>query len=349
MILDQNYFDMALLLLFSIASGLLLTKVSMWIAQKADIIDYPGRTAHKIHTVATPRSGGIAILLALIILISVYGIWQVEKVRALVLPTIIIFIFGLVDDKRGMSAHVKLLGQLIAVTLLILLGTRVKFLENPNFFIQLDRPVAYWLNILITVFWMVGITNAMNMVDSMDGLAIGICQVISGFFLFMSMVSMQTELVYLSAMIFGIIWGVGFFNKQPAKTFLGDSGAQLLGFLLAAMAIAYQPIAYGPASSWFAPIFIFSVPIFDTTLVTMSRILRGLPFYKANLDHTYHRLVKRGWDSNRAVALMQLAAVVFALLSVAIVYLPSLFANLIFAAWLVIFIVLFFILDKGYS
>ena len=349
MILDQNYFDMALLLLFSIASGLLLTKVSMWIAQKADIIDYPGRTAHKIHTVATPRSGGIAILLALMILISVYGLWQGEKVRGLVLPTIIIFIFGLVDDKRGMSAPVKLLGQLIAVTLLILLGTRVKFLENPNFFIQLDRPVAYWLNILITIFWMVGITNAMNMVDSMDGLAIGLCQVISGFFLFMAMVSRQAELVYLSAMIFGIIWGVGFFNKQPAKTFLGDSGAQLLGFLLAAVAIAYQPIAYGPASSWFAPILIFSVPIFDTTLVTVSRVLRGLPFYKANLDHTYHRLVKRGWDSNRAVALMQLAAVVFALLSVAIVYLPSLFANLIFAAWLVIFIVLFFILDKGYS
>lgn len=348
MILDQNYYDLALLVLSAIAAGLMATMLSMWIAKKADIIDYPGRSAHKIHSMPTPRSGGIGIILALVVLISAYGLWDERKLLALILPVLIVFAFGLIDDKRGMSAQVKLFGQLLAVTLLIMLGTRVKFLENPNFFIQFGKPLAYWLDIAITFFWMVGITNAMNMVDSMDGLAIGLCQVISGFFLFMAMVSQQAELVYLSAMIFGIIWGVGFFNKQPAKTFLGDSGAQTLGFLLAAIAIAYQPIAYGPASSWFAPIIIFSVPIFDTTLVTVSRLLRGLPFYKANLDHTYHRLTQRGWDSNRAVALMQLAAVVFGLLSVAIVYLPSLFANLLFATWLVMFAILFVVLDRGY-
>lgn len=349
MILDQNYFDLVLLILFSLFIGLIITPASIWLAKKMDIIDYPGGSAHHIHLKPTPRAGGIAIMLSILVMILFNRLWGHAEILHIFLPAIVIFSFGLWDDKHGMNAITKLIGQIIAVTILIFLDVRVKFLENQTFFIQLDSTLAYWVDVFITYLWMVGITNAFNMVDSMDGLAIGLCQTISAFFLFISLVSGQSSLVYFSAIIFGISWGLAFFNRQPAKTFLGDSGAQSIGFILAAIAIIYHPNAISQASTWFAPILFFSVPIFDTSLVTISRMLRGQPFYKANLDHTYHRLVALGWDQNRAVALMQIAGVVFGFASISVVYLPPFSANVIFALWTIVFIGLIYFLERKFT
>ena len=348
-ILDQNYFDIALLILSSLFIGFIITPASIWLAKKLDIIDYPGRSAHHIHKKPTPRAGGISIMLSLLVMILLNRLWDHTEILQIFLPATAIFSFGLWDDKKGMNALTKLIGQLMAVTILIFFDVRVKFLENQSFFIQLNGTLAYWVDVFVTYLWMVGITNAFNMVDSMDGLAIGLCQIISAFFLFLSMVSGQSYLVYFSAIIFGISLGVAFFNRQPAKTFLGDSGAQSLGFMLAAIAIIYHPEAYSQASSWFAPIMFFSVPIFDTCLVTISRLLRGLPFYKANLDHTYHRLVTLGWNQNRAVALMQTGGIVFGLVSICVVYLPPFTANVVFAFWIIAFIVMIYFLEKTFT
>ena len=348
-ILDQNYFDLALLILSSLFVGFIVTPVSIWFAKKLDIIDYPGRTTHQIHKKPTPRAGGIAIMLSLLIMILLNQLWDHAEILWVFIPAGVIFSFGLWDDKHGMDAPTKFIGQLLAVTILIFFDVRVKFLENQSFFIQLNGTLAYWTDILITYFWVVGITNAFNMVDSMDGLAIGLCQIISAFFLFLSMVSGQSSLAYFSAIIFGISFSAAFYNRRPAKMFLGDSGAQSLGFMLAAAAIIYHPKAFSQTSSWFSPIMFFSVPIFDTSLVTISRLLRGLPFYKANLDHTYHRLVALGWDQNRAVAIMQIGGVVFGLVSICVVYLPPFIANVIFAIWIIVFMVLIYLLEKTFT
>jgi len=344
-ILDKNYFDLAVLIFFSLAVSLAATPAAIWIARKLDIIDYPGRTAHQIHQKPTPRAGGIALALALIIMFLANRLWIYPEIIQIMLPAIVIFAFGLWDDKFGMNAPVKLIGQLIATTILILLGVRVQFLENPQFFIRLNPNLAFALNILITYLWMVGITNATNMVDSMDGLAVGLCQIISAFLTILAMISAQAFLVILSAILFGVTWGIGFYNRQPARTFLGDSGAQTLGFLLAASALIYHPRSPSQASSWFAPILFFSVPIFDTTLVTISRLLKGQPFYKANLDHTYHRLIERGWDASRAVGALHLAGMFAGLLATCAMYLDALRANAIFALWALVFAtgIIFFI------
>ena len=335
-ILDENYFDLAVLIFASILAGLAAAPAGIWIARRLDIIDYPGRTAHQIHHKPTPRAGGIALMLALLVMGLANRLWVYPEIIQIILPAIIVFAFGLWDDKFGMNAPVKLIGQLVAVTLLILLGLRVQFLENPQFFFRLDQPLAYSLNILITYVWMVGITNATNMVDSMDGLAIGLCQIISAFFIILAMISGQAFLVIFSAILFGLAWGVGFFNRQPAKTFLGDSGAQALGFILAAAALIYHPRSPSQASSWFGPILFFSVPIFDTTLVTISRALKRQPFYKASLDHTHHRLVEKGWDASRAVGALHLAGMFGGLLATCAMYLPPVYSNMIFLFWLVL-------------
>lgn len=336
-ILDKNYFDLAVLILTSILLGMVATPVAIRLAKKLGIIDYPGRTSHQIHKLPTPRAGGIALALALVVLFMVNRLWDYPEIIKILLPGAVIFAFGLWDDKFGMNALVKLIGQLIAVTILVFLGVRVQFLENPQFFIQLNNSLAFWLNILITYVWMVGITNAMNMVDSMDGLAVGLCQIISAFFLILAMISGQAFLVFFSTILFGVNWGISFYNRQPAKTFLGDSGAQTLGFLLAAAALIYHPKAFSQASSWFAPILFFSVPIFDTTLVTISRALKAQPFYKANLDHTYHRLIKKGWDASRAVAVLHLAGLIGGLSATCAMYLAPVYANAIFILWMIVF------------
>ena len=344
--LEQNYLDLAWLILISIIISFSIVPASIWMAKKADIIDYPDRSSHSIHKQPIPRAGGIALLLSFTLIIALKGFGNLDGIINILLPAFIIFTFGLWDDKYGMNAQIKLVGQLIAATILIFLNVRVMFLENVDFFIQLNPTMAYGLDVLITYFWVIGMTNSFNMVDSMDGLAIGLCQIISAFFLFLSMISGQLFLSRISAIIFGFSWGFSFHNKQPAKTFLGDSGAQSLGFILAAIAISYHPRAYSQASSWFAPVLFFSVPIFDTTLVTISRLRRRLPFYKANLDHTYHRLVKIGWNQNRAVEIMHLSSILFCLAAVCSFYLPPSIANIIFLSWLIVFMVLIIFLEK---
>lgn len=347
-ILNNNYFDLCLLILSSIIVGLIMTRISLWIAKKLEIIDYPGRSVHNIHKKPIPRAGGIAILLSLSVLVIANRLWSHPEVIKILLPSLVVFTFGLWDDKHGMKALTKLIGQLLAVTVLVLFDVRVEFLEKQDFFIHLDSNLAYWADVCITYFWMVGITNAINIVDSMDGIGIGLTQIYSAFFLFLSMISDQVSLIYLSAIIFGLSWGVSFFNRRPAKIFLGDSGTQSLGFILAAIAILYSPKTDIQSSSWFTPIIFFSIPIIDTTLVTISRTLRGKPFYKAGLDHTFHRMVALGWDQNRSVSLIHLISIIMCFVSICVIYVPPLSANLFFLGWVLLAALFLFILEKNY-
>ncbi len=348
-ILDTNYFYLSFLILFSIIVGVITSRVSIWIAKKLNIIDYPGRTDHNIHKQPIPRAGGIAILISLSVLVIANRLWSYPEVIKILLPSLVVFAFGLWDDKHGMTALTKLIGQLLAVTVLVLFDVRVEFLEKQNFFIHLDSNLAYWADICITYFWMIGITNAFNIVDSMDGIGIGLVKIYSAFFLFMSIISNQISLAYISAIIFGLSWGLYFYNRRPAKMFLGDSGDQSLGFILAATAILYSPKTNIQSSSWFVPILFFSVPIFDTIMVTISRTLRGKPFYKAGLDHIYHRLIALGWNQNRAISLIHLIAIIMCLLSIIVIYISPLPANLIFLGWLLLGAVILYISEKLFN
>jgi UDP-GlcNAc:undecaprenyl-phosphate GlcNAc-1-phosphate transferase len=124
-----------------------------------------------------------------------------------------------------------------------------------------------------------------NLVDSMDGLAIGLAAIASAFFMLVTVDAGQESLAYLSAILLGSAVGASYFNIMPARSFLGDAGSQFLGFLLAALAIAYTPPGLPQPSSWFVPILLLAVPIFDTTLVVISRMRQGISIYKADRPH----------------------------------------------------------------
>jgi UDP-GlcNAc:undecaprenyl-phosphate GlcNAc-1-phosphate transferase len=164
----------------------------------------------------------------------------------------------------------------------------------------------------------------------MDGLAVGIAEISFGFFMIMSLVAQQTTLATFCAIFLGICIGLYFYNITPARFFLGDSGAQTIGFILAAVAMIYTPENMPQGSSWFVPIMVLGVPIFDTTLVVISRIRRHKPVFQADRSHTYHRLVAWGVAPNRAVLIIHLSTLFLNLLAfIALSLLPWL-ANVIF-------------------
>lgn len=314
---------------------LILVPLSIKLAKRYELIDEPFSAPHKTHQKRVPKAGGLAIVAAILFVMLLNGKITTPEILAILPASIIIFVFGVWDDAKGLSAGWKLTGQFLATAILIWQGIQIRMF--------VDFPV---LNIAVTCLWIVGITNAFNLVDSMDNLAVGLAAIASVFFLFVTIDSNELDLAFLSAVILGSCIGMFYYNATPARTFLGDAGAQFLGFMLATIAMAYTPPGFPQPSSWFVPILLLGVPIFDTSLVAISRLRRGLPIYKAGQDHIYHRLTRLGMSSNQSVTIMHVAALFIGCLAFMALSLSPLWANLIFGLTLLCGIVIYFWLEK---
>jgi len=321
--------------------------LSIRIAHKLNLIDQPGSAPHKQHRAPKPLAGGIALALTLSAGLLASGLWREPEVRAIFFPALIVFGIGLWDDARGFSATVKFSAQILATVLLMISGIYIQVFSSFSFSTGWPEWLRSGLNYGLTLLWVTGITNALNLVDSMDGLAVGLGGLAFGFFTLVTIDSQQWFIAHLNALIVGVCLGLYFLNVSPARLFLGDSGTQTLGFILAAVAILYEPPATDQASSWFVPILLLGVPIFDTMLVLFSRLRHGRHFYKGGLDHTYHRLVAWGLDANRAVLIMQIAALLLGCAAFVALSLSPLPANMIFLGCLLTGFILMIIMDRG--
>jgi len=321
----------------------------IWLAGRIGLIDYPGAAPHKRHAKPTPMAGGIILVLALAAGGTISGIWDIPTVGATFIAGLVIFGFGIWDDFRVIGPILKLSGQILGAIVLIRLGVYVQIFESPEFFITLPSQAARALDLIVTILWLVGMTNAFNFIDSMDGLAVGIGGVASGFFTFFALDSGQTGLAAYSAGLIAICMGVYFFNSRPASLFLGDAGAQFLGFLLASLAIAYHPMNVNQMSSWFATILLLGVPVFDMVLVVVSRLRQNRPIYSSSRDHTYHRLRNLGLDPNKAVLLIHIVAVVLGCLAIIALNQPPLWANVIFVLVVLTNLVLLIFFESSFS
>ena len=323
------------LIFWAILTTLVITPLAVKAAVRFQLIDQPNSSPHKIHQQPMPKAGGIAIGLTIVLINFLSGNLQSESIRAILLASLVIFLFGLWDDSYRLSPWWKLVGQILGTIILISQGVHIRMLGSMTV-----------LNLALTLLWTIGITNAFNLVDSMDGLAIGLAAIASAFFMLVTVDAGQPTLALLSAIVLGSSIGMLYFNTLPARTFLGDSGAQFIGFILAALGIAYTPPGLPQPSSWFVPILLLSVPIFDTSLVIISRLKKRKAVYQAGLDHTYHRLVNLGLPSSRAVLTMHLAAIVSGCLAFMALPLPPLWANVIFVSALLVGLYLLFWLEK---
>jgi UDP-GlcNAc:undecaprenyl-phosphate GlcNAc-1-phosphate transferase len=331
----------------ALAATLFIGWISIPVARRLGLVDLPGSAPHKQHESPTPLAGGVVLLLTLLICTWLGGCLHNTFIKATFIAVLPVFFIGLWDDFKGLTPPIKLAGQILAAILLIRQGVYIRIFESPEFFIYGSGPVYVWLDWILTVFWLVGITNAFNFVDSMDGLAVGLGGLAAAFFLLVTFDAYQTGLVQLSALMIGVCIGLYFFNSPPAMLFLGDSGAQTLGFILGALAIAYSPIDANQASSWVVPILLLGVPIFDTCLVVYSRWRGKRPIHKAGRDHTYHRLLHRGIASQKVVLIMHIGGLVLGSLAMLILRQPPLTANTVFFLVLIFCSCIVLTLEKG--
>ena len=286
----------------SILTALFATKFAI----RTNLLDRPNSEPHKKHKHPVPVSGGTALIFTLLILEVIFHSSINSQLWWLTLSAIIIYLVSLYDDYKNLKWMYKLGGQIAATAVLILSGTRTHLFEAKLFSSWLPAEIVPVCDVILTLFWIVFITNAFNLVDSADGLMIGISSWAEGFFIIAAMDAGQHEVALYCSILLGASLALSFFNANPAILFMGDSGAQTIGFLMAALAIIYNPPELLQKNTWFLPILMLGVPIFDTTLVTISRWRKGQHFYHSGTDHTYHRLIKMGFSTIQAITFLHL-------------------------------------------
>lgn len=275
------------------------------LAIRLHFVDAPA--SRKLHTNPMPLMGGVAIfggaVLAIIFFVSVYEL--TAEVVGILLSITVMALLGLVDDRSGgMSAKVKLGGQLVGAIILIGFGVYVRL------------PIPLVANYLITVLWVVGLSNAVNFLDNMDGLCAGTSAVAAAFITLMAALNGQELVAALAAALLGATLGFLRYNFKPAVIFMGDAGSLFLGFLLAILALELRFPENSTFVTWMVPILLVGVPLFDTSLVTVSRLRRGVnPFTTAGKDHLSHRLVGSGLTQKETVLIIYLLGCVFGMIA----------------------------------
>lgn len=281
------------------ASALMLaigsTPVMRLVALRFGVIDQPA--ARKIHANPVPLLGGAAIYLAFILVLLLFGDRRyIHEVVGIFLGATLVSLMGVVDDRWGLGSYVKLLGQLLAACILIYSGVQVSIWGS-------------WLDTVVTIGWVVGITNAMNLLDNMDGLSGGLAMIAAVFFTLLASLSDQYLVGALAAALAGACAGFLVYNWNPAHIFMGDTGSLFLGFLLAAVGIKLRFPSNSDTITWMIPVLVLAVPVFDTTLVFISRLRRGKnPLTTPGKDHISHRLAFLTGSRREAVLLCYLLA-----------------------------------------
>lgn len=277
-----------------------------WVRRLAIDIGFVDAPAQrKMHSTPMPLMGGVAIFGGAIIAVLIYyrGTPPAQVLGILVALTIVAFI-GLIDDRFSLPAWAKLGGQLIGFLILAYFGVRVRL------------PIPEIINYIITFLWLAGISNAINFLDNMDGLSAGVSAVAAAFLLLMGTLNGQYLVSAMSAAVLGACLGFLRYNFKPAQIFMGDVGALFLGFTLAILGLQLRFPENENIVTWMVPVMILGLPIFDTTLVVISRIRRGVSPNTAGKDHTSHRLVKMGFSQREAVLILYLVCGVFGIVSI---------------------------------
>lgn len=317
-------------ILISFALSILIGYPAVHIAKSWNLIDIPGSASHKVHSRPTPLAGGILIAIVLLLIAIIFKKSFNQNILAVLSASLIILFFGILDDHKNLSAGPKLLGQTLASLTLIIFGVQVHFMDIFAEAGYIPLHFANLLNFFITFVWLIGITNAVNLIDSMDGIVAGFGFITSVFFLGATNLSGQFTLSLWSAVLIGLCAGLYYWNSIATKFFLGDSGSQTIGFLLASFSILYNPLNRVPESSWIVPIMLLGIPIFDTSLVILSRLKRKQPISTGRRDHTYHRFIAMGLRPQYAVGIVHLATLIVSSLAFASLYLPLALALILF-------------------
>lgn len=301
------------------------------LALKVGAVDWPND--RKVHDKPMPRLGGLSIFAAFMaVVIVTFGLKP--PVLGIVLGATVIFLVGVVDDIVQLSAWTKLFAQIAAALIAVYFGVQVQVMTNPfDGVIQLGK-----LGVPLSVLWIIGITNAINLIDGLDGLAAGVSGIAA---ITVGIVAFRGDQPAVGIIAFILAAAVAGFlprNFHPARTFMGDSGALFLGFVLACLSIS--GLAKSAALiSLFVPVVILGIPIFDTLFAIVRRVNNGTPIFKPDKAHLHHRLMEMGNSHRRTVLIIYALSGVLGAVAILMTYVSSPKAMLIAALLLVAMLV----------
>jgi len=290
----------------------------------------------KVHAKSMPRMGGMAIFLAfmLIMLVSLgYGLVP-HSFLGVIYGSFVIFLVGLLDDIYQLSPRVKLLGQIAAAAIAIYFGVVVHFVAN---------PFDGWMNlgyfaIPVTLLWIVGITNAINLIDGLDGLAGGVSAIAAITMGLVGIIKGQPFVTLVAFTLVGSLLGFLPYNFHPARTFMGDSGSNFLGFILGCLAIMGTAKS-AALISLLLPIVILGIPIFDTFFAIIRRVYNKNPIFLPDRDHLHHRLMALGMSHRRSVLIIYGVSSLFSAVAITLTFINNPKANLALILLLILVVV----------
>ena len=286
------------------------------LAYKVGAVDVP-KDNRRMHDHPIPRMGGLAIFIGCVASILLFAD-MTRPLQGILLGACLIVAVGVVDDAHPLGAGVKFILQIVAALIAVWHGVIIQTIANPLFFG--DNP--YWnfgvWAVPITVIWIVAVTNSVNLIDGLDGLADGVSTIGAFTMLIIALLMGDLEIAVITAALVGACVGFIPYNRNPAKIFMGDTGSTFLGFMLATVSVIGLFKLYAMIS-FIVPFIILGFPIFDTVSAFTRRILKGQNPMKADRSHTHHKLIDMGMNQKQAVATLYLVAGVLGLCAVMIV------------------------------
>lgn len=303
-----NHTDLFIAFIIALLSTLLLTYPVKKLAVKLGIVDFPNY--RKIHKKVTPRLGGLAIFLGAF-LGALYLQPHHEHLPEILLGAVVIIITGALDDRFGIRPVVKLAGQLIAASFLVSSGLIIEKITLP-FIGMIDLG---FISVLVTFLWVVGITNAINLIDGLDGLATGVTTIALSSLFIMAIIDAQIMVAYLCIVLIGANLGFLYHNFYPAKIYMGDTGSNFLGYMIAAISMLglFKNIAL---FSFIIPVIVLAVPIFDTFFAIVRRAYHKTGIMKPDNKHIHYQLIRAGYSHRQSVLIVYAFSALFGMLAI---------------------------------
>ena len=293
--------------------ALITTPVVKSLAERVGAVDVP-KDARRMHDHPIPRMGGLAIFLGFLLSTLVF-VPLSQSLRGMLLGSIIIVILGIFDDIYALPALPKLIVQILAALIAVLHGNVIQVISNPN--ILSDNP--YWSlgawSIPVSVIWIVAITNAVNLIDGLDGLAVGVAAISSLTMLVIAMLVSENVVALTMAALAGGCIGFMPYNQNPAKIFMGDTGSTFLGFVLATVSIQGL-FKFYTIISFAVPFLMLGLPLFDTCFAIVRRLSRGQNPMSPDRSHVHHRLIDMGFNQKQAVGILYVISAILGLSAV---------------------------------
>lgn len=293
--------------------ALISTPVVRSLAFRIGAVDVP-KDNRRMHDHPIPRMGGLAIFFGFVLSVLVF-LPLTPQLRSMLLGAVVIVILGIFDDIYALSAKLKFAVQIFAALLAVMGGNRIMMLSNINIFSSEPYWELGWLSYPITIFWIVGITNAVNLIDGLDGLACGVSTISSMTLLVIALIVSEPDVAVLTAALAGACIGFLPYNLNPAKIFMGDTGSTFLGFILATVSIQGL-FKFYTIISFAVPFLMLALPIFDTCFAILRRVSRGQSPMAPDRGHIHHRLIDMGFTQKQAVAVLYLISAILGLSAV---------------------------------